>query len=140
MFCLRVSKEWVTWPTFMRTRYQWVIPYQYSWALEFLQYLQYGWARKFPDNIKCTANNSSIDFLISNAYDPSIYTLSMYQTHHRETRDTGSGSEWYLPQGSGSTHKNIWVWVFLRFFLSYIFFITENSFGRKWSGLLTFLT
>ena len=45
------------------------------------QYLQYDWAREFPDNKKYSINNLSIDLLISNSHGPSMYTLSMGMTY-----------------------------------------------------------
>ena len=42
-----------------------------------LKYLQYDWAREFPDYKTCLANDLSIDLLISNSHGPSICTLSM---------------------------------------------------------------
>ena len=34
--------------------------------------MQYGWAREFPDYKKCSANNLSIDLLISNSRGPCL--------------------------------------------------------------------
>ena len=40
------------------------------------QYLQYKWARKFPHKI-FLAHNLSINLIISNSHDSSMYTVSM---------------------------------------------------------------
>ena len=49
--------------------------------------MQYELAREFPDYNKCLANNLSIDLLIINSNDPSMYTLSMLAT----TREVSNG-------------------------------------------------
>ena len=41
-------------------------------------FMQYGGAREFPDCKKCSANNLSIDLLVSNSHGLSMYTLSMH--------------------------------------------------------------
>ena len=41
------------------------------------QCLQYEWARKFPDYEQISAKILSIDLIINNSHDPSMYTLSM---------------------------------------------------------------
>ena len=45
------------------------------------QYLQYEWAREFPDYTKCLANNQSIDIIIGNSHDQSMHTQSMFLTY-----------------------------------------------------------
>ena len=69
---MRVLKEWVTWLSFIKTRYQCI--YQYSWALE----IPYSNVcnRNEPGNFPIT--NINLNLLINNSHDPSMYTLSMY--------------------------------------------------------------
>ena len=48
---------------------------QMGWSIDLpdLQCLQYEWGREFPHYKKCSANNLSIDLLISNSHGPSMY-------------------------------------------------------------------
>ena len=42
------------------------------------QCFQYQWAREFPDYKMCLGNNCSIDLLMSNSHDPSMYTFCTF--------------------------------------------------------------
>ena len=68
MFCLRVSKELVTWLTFIK----WPIgEVRFTvWlgsGISQLKSLQYDWAREFPDFQKNSVTNLPIDLPISNS-------------------------------------------------------------------------
>ena len=76
--CLRVSKEWVMWLTFInRTNRSSAYAVCLGSGISQLGCLRYDWAYEFPDYKKCSTNNLSIDILISNSHGPSMYTLSI---------------------------------------------------------------
>ena len=52
-----------------------------------MKFLENDWAREFLDYKKSSANNLSIDLLISNVHGPSMYTFSMLLTNILETKE-----------------------------------------------------
>lgn len=75
MFYLRVLKQWFTLLTFIN-RADKNNAYAYGWELEFPN--KNGCSTIGPGNFKkCSANNLSIDLLISNSHRSSMYTLSI---------------------------------------------------------------